>query len=158
VPTGSSLAPRTTNRRPAWRDDLDTLVDPVLRYAQHLLEKRGAFHPFGADLSSTGEVRLDAPDDGDEHSDSNAVIRLLKVASKAKAQAGEIRASGICYNVRVRPSGGGGLADAVCVALEHRDGEAVSALLPYKIRRRLLGSKVSYGDLTAEPSDREVFV
>jgi hypothetical protein len=158
VPTGSSLAPSTASRRPASRDDLDTLVDPVLRYAQHLLEKQGSFSPFGADLSSPGEVRLDAPYDGDEHPDSIALIRLLKVALKAKAQAGEIRASGICSTVRVRPSDGGEPADAICVALEHRDGEAVTALLPYQIRRRLLGSKVSYGDLTAEPSDREIFV
>ena len=48
-----------------------------------------------------------------------------------------------------------GESDAVRVELEHRDGHAISVLLPYKRKRLRRG--LDFGDLSAGPGERRVW-
>jgi hypothetical protein len=43
--------------RPPERADLDALLDYILPQAQQMLQKRGAFLPFGAVINTGGAIR-----------------------------------------------------------------------------------------------------
>jgi hypothetical protein len=135
--------------RPPERDELDALLDPLLNLAQELLKKRGEFFPFGGTIGDQGQVSLTAADTGIERPPSQDVIDLLARGMRSQAQAGRIRASGICYDTRFAPDGGQ-LTDAIAVSLEHAAGDAALVLLPYG-KGRFTGLK--FGSLIALPPD-----
>jgi len=141
--------------RPAERTELDGLLDPLLDLAQDMLRKHGEFFPFGATLSTTGEMSLNAGDTGDDHPPSQEVIDLLVQAMRNEAEAGSIRAAAICYDIRYQPEGGDA-TDAIAISLEHRAGDRALVVQPYS-KGRLTGWR--FGDLAAiEPPQPRVFV
>jgi hypothetical protein len=73
---------------------------------------------------------------------------------RARAEAGEIKAAGICYDVRIRGDDGKA-TDAIAVALEHRAGDAATVFMPYS-KGRLAG--LTFGELSAGRGERRVFV
>ena len=111
----------------------------------------GEFFPFGAAMEHDGNLRIVSGDNGSEHPQSDEVIALLTDAMKT-ARDGYI-AIGICYDVRIRPRADAAPTDAICVALEHRDGMAVMVLEPYSKR----DGAVEYGRLLTQPGRRTVF-
>jgi hypothetical protein len=123
--------------------------------SQQMPEKYGEFFPFAAAMSATGEISSVAGDIGNEHPDSQKMIDFLAGVFQNQAGAGEIKASGICIDARVIPPGQSKKTDAILARLEHRDGEAVDAYLPY---RKTLLRKVKYGDLFASEGTPQVFV
>jgi hypothetical protein len=139
--------------RPTERDDLDTLLDPLLQIAQDMVRKRGEFFPFGNVMKTDGEVALIAGYSGSERPPSQELIDLMVDGMRSQAASGDIRAAGVCYDVRVR-SEDGTPTDAIAVALEHRAGDTVLVLMPYS-KGRLTG--VRFGDLTAAPGEHRVF-
>lgn len=56
----------------------------------------------------------------------------------------------VCFDVWLPDS------DAIRVELEHRDGQAIAVLLPYKKKR--LGRGFDYQDLRAAATDKMVWV
>ena len=141
-------------QRPPERDELETLLDPLLGFAQDMLRKHGEFFPFGNVMTSDGEVSLLGADSGSEHPPSQEVIDLLVGGLRVRAAAGEIKAAGICYDVRIRGADGK-TTDAIAVALEHRAGDVVTVFVPYS-KGRFTGMK--FGELSAAPGERRVFV
>jgi hypothetical protein len=113
--------------RPPERDDLDALLDAVLPFAQDMITKRGEFFPFGAAMSAAGDVRIVVGYTGSEHPLSQDVIDTLLVGFRADAEAGTLRAAGICFDAKVRGPDGKP-TDAIVVALEHRAGDTVRHL------------------------------
>src|SRR5580692_5301967 len=87
------------------RDEMDSLLEALLRFAQEMLEKRGEFYPVGAVIDSEGQLRLVADDVGQERPDSSAVIEGLYDGLRNQATAGEIRGSAVCADVLVTPPG-----------------------------------------------------
>lgn len=141
--------------RPAERSELDGMVDPLLDLAQDLLRKHGEFFPFGATLSTAGEMALNAGATGDEHPPSQEVIDVLAQGMRAEAEAGTIRAAAICYDIRFTPAGSD-QTDAIAISFEHRAGDRVLVVQPYS-KGRLTGWR--FGDLSASaPPDSRVFV
>ncbi len=134
--------------------DLDELLNVILPFAQQQLEKHGGFFPFGAALGSNGDVKALAGYDGDEAPGPDIVVELLFDGLRSDAASGLIRASGVCLAMTVQLPMQSKKSDAICVRLEHRDGDAVHVFLPY--RKGLLG-RVKYGELVAEKGDRQVF-
>jgi len=112
--------------------DLDELHNFLLPFAQEMLAKYGEFYPFGA---------------SSEHPPSQHMIDLITQGFYEKAMNGVIRAAGICYDVRTLPPGEVKKSDAICISLEHRSGDAVDILVPYK--KKWL-RKVVYGELFRE--------
>lgn len=126
--------------------DLDDLLNALLPLAKQLLAKRGEFFPFGARMKSNGQIDMVGAYDGREHPPSQPLIDLLTDDFRQEADAGEIRAAGICYDVRMTPPGQAKKSDAICVSLEHHSGEGVDVLLPY---RKPPFGRMQYGELFA---------
>jgi hypothetical protein len=141
-------------QRPPERDELDTLLDPLLRFAQEMLQKHGEFFPIGNVMALDGSVSMIGTDVGADRPPSAEVIDALVAGMRAKAAAGEIRAVGICYDVRIRDADGKA-TDAIAVGLEHRGGDAATVFMPYS-KGRFSGLK--FGQLSGAPGERRVFV
>jgi hypothetical protein len=62
---------------PTPRDEMDSLLDMLLPFAQQQLEKHGEFFPFAASIDSSGAQAMVAVDLGDEHPASKDVIDSL---------------------------------------------------------------------------------
>lgn len=134
---------------------LDALLDHLFPFAQQVLEKHGEFYPFGAAITSSGEVKLVSSDIGTEHPDSQSVIDALVNGFRQEAAIGAVRAIGVCLDVLAIPPGGSQKLDAICARLEHESGEAVDVYLPYQKAR--FGKRVSYREIFATPGQRSVF-
>lgn len=137
--------------RPIERRQLDDVLNKLLPFAHELLQKYGEFFPFGAAMDRDGTLRMVAGDTGSEHPPSDEVIALITEAMTRERAS--YTAVGICYDVRVRTSADAQPTDAICFALEHRDGLAVVVLEPYSKRDGV----PEYGGLIAQPSQRRVF-
>ncbi|HEV2455236.1 MAG TPA: hypothetical protein VGY98_13310, partial [Verrucomicrobiae bacterium] len=71
-----------------------------------------------------------------------------------RAARGEIRAAGICCDVKVATPEYPEKTDAVQFALEHQNGESVNVFLPYDLDS---SGEVKYGGLFATAREREFF-
>src|SRR5262245_56902618 len=136
------------------RPDLDELLNALFPFAQQMLQKRGAFYPFGASMGIDGQVVSVAGYSGTEHPEAQEMIDFLTVSLRQEAASGQIKAAGICIDARTIPPGQTEKTDAILARLEHRDGEAIEVLLPY--RKGLLG-KVKYGEIFATAGTPRVF-
>jgi hypothetical protein len=143
----------------SWRDsastqaqqDLDSLLNVALGFAQQQLATRGEFFPYAAAVDTHGEAEMVAarPDAHDEHPRSADVIESC-VASLV-SQRDYIRAGAIVADVRVPELGG----DAIRVDLEHVEGTTLTVVLPYTKKR--LRKNVDYGQIRAEPGRRQIW-
>lgn len=134
--------------------DLNELLNALLPFAQQMLAEHGEFYPFGSTMTVEGEIVAQGASIGEEHPKSQPLIELLTEAYRQQALNGEIRAAGICYDVRTIPPGQTEKTDAVCLALEHQTGQSVSVFVPYK--KGLFG-KVKYGAIFAAAREPEFF-
>ena len=140
--------------RPPEREDLDAILDVLLRFAREQIQKRGELGPIGAVMANSGEVQLMAVDTGAEQRLSTEHVDFLRATMRRRAAAGEIRAAGIGFEATV--AGPDGLrTDAIAVTLEHRAGECVDVTMPYE--RQSLRS-ATFGDLIAGRGERSIFV
>jgi hypothetical protein len=135
--------------------DLDQLLNALLPFAQEQVTKHGSFLPFGATLTTEGEIRLAAAHLGDDQPpDANALIDLLISGFEKDVAAGAIKAAGTCVDVRVVPPGQSDKTDAICAQLEHVTGQCADVFLPYK--KGLLG-RMKFGDLFAVAGTSRIF-
>jgi hypothetical protein len=134
--------------------DLDTLLNPLLSFAQQMLAKQGTFLPFGVSMRSDGEIAMAAGYIGDSRPEPVAIIDLLVQGFQQEAATGAIRAAGICIDMRIVPPGGTDKTDAICAQLEHAEGNCVDVYLPYK--KRWLG-RFKFGQIFAVSRDQRVF-
>jgi len=134
--------------------DLDTLLNPLLSFAQQMLAKQETFLPFGASMRSDGEIAMAAGYIGEGRSEPVEIIDLLVQGFWAEASADAIRAAGICIDMRVVPPGGTEKTDAICAQLEHAEGDCIDVYLPYK--KGWLG-RLKFGQIFAVSRDSRVF-
>jgi hypothetical protein len=132
---------------PTPRDEMDSLLDMLLPFAQQELEKHGEFFPFAASIDSSGALGLVAVDLGDEHPASTDVIDAIYEALARSAAGGEIRAAGICADVRITPPGSSDQTDAIRTSIEHAEGDPVEVFMPYA-KKRMRGFE--FGELFAQ--------
>jgi hypothetical protein len=133
--------------------DLDALLNVLLPFAQEMLAKRGEFLPFGASMSQDGEIAMAAASLSDPQTPEQ-LLRTLEDGLRTRASASEIRAAGVCADVRIRHPDTDQVSDAIQARLEHAEGEAVDVLLPY--RKKLFG-RLTYGEPFAEPGSGTIF-
>jgi hypothetical protein len=134
--------------------DLNALLNALLPFAQKMLAAHGEFFPFGSRMTVSGEIVMVSVYDGDEHPPSQRLIDLMTKSFREETRAGELRAVGICYDVRTIPPGQSQMTDAICAALEHESGESVDVYLPY---RRDASTGIEYGQLFATRRACEIF-
>lgn len=130
------------------QDDLDGLVNAALPFAQQMLDQHGEFFPYAVALETSGTERFIAGDPGDgERPPSASVLETL--VDGLVAARDELRATALVSDVRLSSS------DAVRLELEHREGNAISVFIPYKIGR--FRRKVEYGSLSADVGSHHVW-
>jgi hypothetical protein len=139
---------------PTPRDEMDSLLDMLLPFAQQQLEKHSEFFPFAGSIDSSGALATVAVDLGEERPASTDVIDSLYEALARSAASGEIRAAGICADVRITPPGSGDQTDAIRTSIEHAEGDPVEVYMPYA-KRRMRGFQ--FGDLFAQPGTPRIF-
>jgi len=135
--------------------ELEKLMNMMLPFGQQMLKKHGEFFPYGAVITSKGEVVMKAAYDGTEQPPSEKLIEMMTQAFRGEAAAGKIRAACICSDVRTIQPGQTEKTDAICAALEHECGDFVSVFLPYK--KGWFG-KIRYSDIFAVKRDPRFFV
>jgi hypothetical protein len=141
----------------SWRDtasdqaqaDLDALLGAVLPFAEQTLSRYGEMFPFGAAVSSDGELEMLASDPGiGERPMSELVLGALYEGARASSHAR--RAFAFVADVRVNA------ADTVRVELEHQEGPALVVLVPYS--RSRLKKKVTFGQISGGMGQRNVWI
>ena len=138
---------------PEAKQDYNALLDALMPFAEQMLKKHGEFFPFGAAVSTTGEVGAYATYDGNETSASEEVIASLVQGFQGEARDGKIRATGICYDGRIVQDSK--KVDAVIISLEHVSGNASKTCVPYT--KGLFGG-YRFGQLIASLDDPKIFV
>ena len=127
--------------------ELNALFKTLLPFAQTMLREHGEFYPFGAVMTSSGEIQQVGPKmEDDDHPPSQPCIDLLTEAFKKQAKKGELRAAGICYDVLTVPPGEVEKRDAVCCCLEHYSSETVDVFVPYT---KTADGGIEYGEIFA---------
>jgi hypothetical protein len=139
--------------RMAARDEMDELLDALVGFAKKMLVARSAFYPFAAEVTTDGRVQMVTADLDDAVPAPDEVIRVLVERLRREAGTGEIRAAGICVDVRLEPDDLPP-SDAIRVDVEHVDEDPVRVFLPYVVE---LPGRVVFGELVAEPGHSRVF-
>jgi hypothetical protein len=132
----------------------DKILNALLPFAKQLLAKQGAFFPFGAFLSETGQVNLVAAKSGNERPQPQALIELLAGSLRKSAAEEKYQATGVCVDVRVVPPGRAEKSEAIQVSIEYPDGTAVNVFLPYK---KDASGEIQYGEIFASAAVPRIF-
>jgi hypothetical protein len=103
------------------------LFDAVLPLAKELLLENEEFFPFGEIMKPSGEQVNLSVSNGEERPSSSELIDLLKSHYLESAQTGEIIASALVYDVRVKGT------DSIAVDLDHVNGYSVTVIVPYEL-------------------------
>jgi hypothetical protein len=139
----------------SWRDhasqqaqhDLDGLMEQAFPFAKQMLARHGEFFPYAVGVSHLGEVRMFAADPGTGEQPLATDV-LQDLCEGLRSERNALRAVALTSDVRVADS------DAIHVALEHREGIAISVLLRY---RHMNGSGIEYGVLSADPGRAQIW-
>lgn len=134
--------------------DFDELLNVLIPFAQQQLQQHGGFFPFGATVTSAGEVVCNAGYDK-ESAEAAELIELLTEAFRRDAAAGTIRTAALCYDGRTVPPGKSKKTDAICIRMENREDRSSTVFLPY--RKGWFG-RISYGELFAAARERQFFL
>ncbi|MDB6028280.1 MAG: hypothetical protein JWM68_4503 [Verrucomicrobiales bacterium] len=137
---------------PEAQDDYSSLLNALIPFAEEMLKKNGEFFPFGAAVSTAGEVSAHAIDDDDEMPESEEVIASLVQEFQTEARAGKIRATGICYDGRIVQEGK--KVDAVIIGLEHVTGSGSKTYVPYT--KGLFGG-YRFGEMIITFDEQKIF-
>ena len=136
--------------------DAQALLDEVLSFARVMLAKHGEFHPFGAYMKADGSiVHAGAMDPRTDRPHATDLLDTLKAEYRARARAGDIKATALVFNVRVAPPDRGNRSDAIQVSLEHTDSYSADVFLPYEIRK---DGNLVFGEMFAQKGERTVFL
>ena len=131
------------------QDDLDRLSNAVLPFAEQRVQAHGEFFPFGAIVTTDGEVAMIAAADetGSDKPISQGVLdslyaRVIRASATARAAA---------FVADVNLDGG----DAIRAQLEHAEGPSLTILMPYT--RGRLRKTVTFGQLRAAAGQPHVW-
>jgi hypothetical protein len=123
----------------ATQSDLDGLLDVVLQLATEQVGKQGGFVPFAAGVDDSGEVELIMSEEDLGDGDGERIADGVR--DDVRSRRDGFRAVAVAVDVRLPAQG----RDGVRVELEHREGVALSVVLPYS----QAAGAVEFGDLSA---------
>jgi hypothetical protein len=135
--------------------EFDKLLGAVIPIAQAMLKDLGAFIPFGAFITRDGEVQLAGGQGDPSHLETGEIVEMYLEAFREAAGDGNFTSTALCVDVRVQIPGKLEKTDAIQIMLEHSEGEALNAFMPYEKRAE---SDISYASLFATPADPRVFI
>ena len=136
------------------KEDCEALLNAVMPFAQQMLTKHREFFPFGATMSTAGEISAVAGATGNEHPESAAIIEVLEQGFQESASSGKLKATALAVDVRVIPPGKSSKQDAVEVRLDHRDDYSARVIFPYSFSA---SGQLLLEEPFAVPGDKRVF-
>jgi hypothetical protein len=125
----------------SWRDgvsdevqaELDKAWLAAVTFAETMLERQGAFYPYAVKLTEAGDTEMVTVPAGAEDALQTLVDGLA--SHRATLRVGAVVAAMHLESID---------SDAVRVDIEHREGVALTLVLPYT--RKKLRKKVEWGD------------
>ena len=112
-------------------DELAALVSALLPFAQFMLQKHGAFLPIGAIVKSGESVIVPAGLDRPRAS-VEETLEHVRAALRDEAADPACSAVAYCADSKLSDLKSGEVTDAVLLMFEHRSGEALDVVFPYK--------------------------
>lgn len=133
--------------------EAEELVNAVLPHAEGMLAAHGQFFPFGGAMTVNGEISELAV--GEEYRDSSVelIVKELKSRLRSGANTGTYRATALVFPIHAQLPGVEDDADAVAIALDHRENFSVVLIIPYE----LADGAVTFGEAVAQQGEHEVF-
>ena len=117
------------------RAECEALARAVLPAAQEMLLAHGEFAPFGMGMAAADEVvdinNVPPPGDRSEPGDP---VSLLRQSLAEAMRSGRVRATALVYEARLNLPPASMNADAIAIALTHRDQYAAIVVYPYQFR------------------------
>ncbi|HST71565.1 hypothetical protein [Kocuria sp. U4B] len=155
--TGSATrATSAADAANAWRqrvskdaqETIDTMMAHVQAVAEEQLGRYGAFPAFLVTARKDGEYELDAlaPEQLEQLAPEAALEALRAKAAQLRD---EVLCAGVAFPVTLPDRSG---QTAVAVELEHREGEALMVVLPYRVKGA--ERSVGFGDASVDPATR----
>ncbi len=133
---------------------MDILANEIIHTAKYLLEKQGEFFPIAQVITKEGIPEPIGIWEGEEHPKSQDLIDRFINFLKSRSKNGEITASAISYDIRIKDKAGNRVTDAICAKIENNKGEAIEIHVPYK--KGLFG-KISYGQAVVCAGENTIF-
>src|SRR5437879_4336588 len=124
--------------------DFDKLLSAVIPIAQAMLKDLGAFVPFGAFITRDSEVQLAGGEGDPSQLDPEEIVKMYLEAYRGAAADGSFTSAALCVDVRIHVPGELEQTDAIQIMLEHSDGEALNAFMPYE---KIEQAEISYASL-----------
>jgi len=143
----------STEISPETRKDFDNLLQLLVPFAEQMLRKHGEFYPFGAMVTTEGELSPCKTEEQSEMPDSNQVITSLVNALQNEVRNGKIRAAGTCHDGRITQ--GDKKQDVIILHLEHLTGSVYKGYIPYK--KGMFG-RLHLGQLSTGVGEVRIFV
>lgn len=141
------------------RNKLDELYEKMVDQTFALLEKNGEFFPIGAVVKLDGETRDVITYDGREQPESQTVIDELTQVFQEQALAGEIIASAIAFDARIRSSETGKAVDTIITRIR-ATGYARDVAMPYLLKTSGIFKKtyaIEGGQASASAGEQDIF-
>lgn len=110
------------------KNDFRIVSDPLFKFAEEHVRKHGAYLPFGAVLSRSGEVTLQAAATNSDLATSEEILPLLVEGLQLAVDA-ETTAAAVAEWVKIGVNGSN-LVDAMKVQIHHRRGLSIAFYVP----------------------------
>ena len=120
------------NPSPANPELLTAMLEGCLAFAREMLEKAGAFYPFGETADAAGQRAMAGAHDGQAHPNPQDLYRLLEHGFRDAAQSGRITAAALAVDVNIPPEYDPVYPDGVRVLIE-APGYSRFIYTPYQV-------------------------
>jgi hypothetical protein len=110
-------------------DHMRALLAVLLPFARESIAEHGDFFPFGAAMLPDGELQTAPTWEGDDAPTAEDVLDVVRTGLRARADRGELLATGVVAGVSIDA---GAFPLGIRIELEHRDGDAVTWVIPYR--------------------------
>lgn len=143
----------------ASEEQLQEALSYCIDFARTMLARGKGFHPFGAAIGSTGDVKAVAGWTGDEHPSATEVYRLLADSFKTQASSGDILGAALAVDVNIPSDYAPQWPDGLRVHLE-TVGYSRLIYVPYQLRKvGMLGMRreVTFAEPFAVQIDQDLF-
>ena len=133
------------------QDDFDRLAEVTIAAARNFLDQNGDFIPFPMVVKSDGELALIGLEQPETPTPPDPQEVIAGIVGLFRDRRDSIRALAVGSDVEVPAEA----TDAIEVRLEHRDGIAITILVPYQIDS--LDDTYLYDEPRIQPGDRIIW-
>ena len=138
-------------------DDFQRLITEAVKAASYLIEHNSGFLPLVLYLQADNQLAFAdfSGQDALEHQpEALDYLALAQAALRPLALRGEIRATALACDVRMKTAVDAPSTDAIRVDLEHQDGGSLSFFQPYCVE----AGEIVFGTVMCQAQQSAIFV